>query len=783
MNSRLVKGSIISAFLAAILFGSVSLANAQSNPTTQAATGVTTSDATLNAMNGADDAQGHSFWVSTSTFDTSTPSIPANVYSTPDMGAITANTAFSTALSSLVSSGVPSNMPAITPNTTYYYAAWTSVSGTWYPGSIETVTTASTQDVIEEEFVTVDGSYKGISVGFRTIDIIDATAVTVTLTRADATTVVKTANQGVLDIINAGGTQQLTAPFVIQEGTFTEASDTLYWDPAPGVWDLSTTPTSVTIEVVTGSGTFTATNSTFNEGAPSWPTYESLLVVTSSASTTIVTESDLETETDRFVAALNNSGKWFFYNDETDTIDNSLGSFVSGPSIPPAGDDSVEMTVSGTQRRNLATYGFKDIKLAAIKTLEFSTYSQSAGNGSPASERSAYLQFNVDFANNDTWQRRLTYVPANNGVVVNDSWQTWDAINSGNAMWTYSGANWPAPLSGTGSTPKTWTEILAAFPDAETRSTDSYFGFRVGEPYADGFTGNVDKVVIGVQTDLNIHTTTYDFENQVSTVTTITNAAALSSSSAEAGANYQVQWSVSPATTSANTVTGTVTVNGSQGGSCTAVVEIGGCNLSSPNAGTETITATYSGDSNFGGSVSASVDRTITSGSSGGGGGGGGGGNGPIFGGSSGSVLGASIGPSGSSVQGQVLGASTSTTSTGGSSSFYTFTTNLTIGSRGADVVELQKILISLGYDIPALTTGGAAYGYFGTQTRAAVAAYQRAHGITPAVGFFGPITRAAMNSGVGMMTDAQKAAILASLLAQLQQLQAQLSAIQGQSN
>ena len=66
-----------------------------------------------------------------------------------------------------------------------------------------------------------------------------------------------------------------------------------------------------------------------------------------------------------------------------------------------------------------------------------------------------------------------------------------------------------------------------------------------------------------------------------------------------------------------------------------------------------------------------------------------------------------------------------------------TFTRNLTIGSRGADVISLQTWLISKGYSIPAGATG-----YFGVQTRAAVASYQVAKGIIPPAGYFGPITR-----------------------------------------
>jgi hypothetical protein len=60
------------------------------------------------------------------------------------MGAIAANTAFSASLSSLTTTGVPANLPAITPNTTYYFAAWSNVGGIWYPGQVLSFKTAST---------------------------------------------------------------------------------------------------------------------------------------------------------------------------------------------------------------------------------------------------------------------------------------------------------------------------------------------------------------------------------------------------------------------------------------------------------------------------------------------------------------------------------------------------------------------------------------------------------------------------------------------------------------
>ena len=80
----------------------------------------------------------------------------------------------------------------------------------------------------------------------------------------------------------------------------------------------------------------------------------------------------------------------------------------------------------------------------------------------------------------------------------------------------------------------------------------------------------------------------------------------------------------------------------------------------------------------------------------------------------------------------------------------YAFNTNLTVGSTGADVVALQTWLMTNGQSIPAIASGAAAKGYFGSQTKAAVVAYQASHGI-PSTGFVGPITRGALNAGGGV--------------------------------
>ncbi|MBI5004416.1 peptidoglycan-binding protein [Candidatus Kaiserbacteria bacterium] len=147
-----------------------------------------------------------------------------------------------------------------------------------------------------------------------------------------------------------------------------------------------------------------------------------------------------------------------------------------------------------------------------------------------------------------------------------------------------------------------------------------------------------------------------------------------------------------------------------------------------------------------------------------GGNGGGGGGNGPVAG---------SLG----FVGGQVLGAATSTVTTenhqttaGGES--YHFAKNLSIGSRGTDVIELQKILITGGFlKITAPT------GYFGPATKVAVIAYQQAHSITPALGYVGTLTRAALNGGTTLSDE--KASMIKKLQDQLKALLAKITALQ----
>lgn len=115
---------------------------------------------------------------------------------------------------------------------------------------------------------------------------------------------------------------------------------------------------------------------------------------------------------------------------------------------------------------------------------------------------------------------------------------------------------------------------------------------------------------------------------------------------------------------------------------------------------------------------------------------------------------------------GQVLGAAT-----------FFFSRDLTIGSRGSDVIELQSLLTREGFYNGPIT------GYFGPLTKAAVKAYQARKGILT-TGYVGPLTRAALNadesgtpgnSSAIQVIKLQLMSLIQQLIAALQaQLQAQ---------
>ena len=213
----------------------------------------------------------------------------------------------------------------------------------------------------------------------------------------------------------------------------------------------------------------------------------------------VVNANNLETNLANAAA----SGKWYFYNDTTDVLDNTLGGFVAGPTTPFYGSGSaVANPLAGaTSRTVLANSQFGGTPLASITQWSFGEYTPS---GAWSATEAPFMRFNVDFAGSPAYQNSLVYVPSVNGSVVQNSWQQWDLISGGTAKWSYSGANWPAATAGPdfggpvtpGTTARTWNAILADYPSIRMHPSFPFVGMRVGEPGPTGLTANLDFFTI-----------------------------------------------------------------------------------------------------------------------------------------------------------------------------------------------------------------------------------------------------------------------------------------------
>jgi 6-phosphogluconolactonase (cycloisomerase 2 family) len=81
--------------------------------------------------------------------------------------------------------------------------------------------------------------------------------------------------------------------------------------------------------------------------------------------------------------------------------------------------------------------------------------------------------------------------------------------------------------------------------------------------------------------------------------------------------------------------------------------------------------------------------------------------------------------------------------------STFQFNKNLFYGLVDNDVIQLQRFLNSRGFIVTKSGNGspGQEISTFGPATRAALAAFQKANSISPSIGYFGPLTRAVVNT------------------------------------
>jgi hypothetical protein len=212
---------------------------------------------------------------------------------------------------------------------------------------------------------------------------------------------------------------------------------------------------------------------------------------------------------------------WYFYDDvgEAASVAEDLAhyKFVVGPGTPASGAGSVFFhndvqgpPTSSQQRWNIATRRYVGTPLSKIDALKFNTF-EPAGEAPDA----VFLTFDISFGVTPPtgYQGRLSFVPRQNGTVTANTWQDWNAANSGSLLswsrFSSNGSKWPDNNT---NELRTWADITASFPNAKLDNpANPGFGqvlFRSGEPYPTGFTGYLDKVTVDVDGDVTI----FDFE-------------------------------------------------------------------------------------------------------------------------------------------------------------------------------------------------------------------------------------------------------------------------------
>lgn len=183
---------------------------------------------------------------------------------------------------------------------------------------------------------------------------------------------------------------------------------------------------------------------------------------------------------------------WAFVDDNGN---GGSGAFVAGPVIPPMGVGSAQLSTTDlSQGYIFGKQGYAGKKFSDLNKLSYSTFVKTGNNlVAPA------LQFNFDpdvtDANNG-WSGRAVYEPYYNGTVQDGTWQTWDALNNGNAVWwlSWSSLSNPCPASA----PCTLNQLKAALPNAGV-DNGALGGvlFKAGSGGFAPFVGAVDGFTIG----------------------------------------------------------------------------------------------------------------------------------------------------------------------------------------------------------------------------------------------------------------------------------------------
>jgi hypothetical protein len=209
----------------------------------------------------------------------------------------------------------------------------------------------------------------------------------------------------------------------------------------------------------------------------------------------VVTEDDVARQVEDTPPTKN----WVLY---TRAATPGTGTFVVGPGQPPLGVGSLQLqTVSGSDKVFLFNYDHIGTRLADINKMGYATY-RTAGSADQLPSINIQVDYNgPDVAGGFT---TLVFEPVynlNQQAVVNNTWQTWDAYNGGQAIWWSTRA---IPGVCARDCFVTWDAIVAANPNATILGG---YGINQGSGNP-GLNVNVDALSIGTGDDC----VTYNFD-------------------------------------------------------------------------------------------------------------------------------------------------------------------------------------------------------------------------------------------------------------------------------
>jgi hypothetical protein len=169
----------------------------------------------------------------------------------------------------------------------------------------------------------------------------------------------------------------------------------------------------------------------------------------------------------------------------------TAGQFVTGPGQAPLGVGSLQLqTNTGSEKVYLFNFDYIGTRLADINKLGYATY-RNSGNDQQVTALNIQVDYNgPEAAGGFT---TLVFEPVYNldqGPVLDNTWQTWDAYNGGNAIWWSTRA---IPGVCATSCYVTWDQILASNSDATILGG---IGFNQGSGNPN-LTVNVDALSIG----------------------------------------------------------------------------------------------------------------------------------------------------------------------------------------------------------------------------------------------------------------------------------------------